>query len=400
MIKQSSILKSFIGFVLSLFFALNSFAQTENIDAPILNSVLTGMDIEKIKGEINTVEISEYIAKDSSGVLKKVKPWLFDHIVRFNDKNIVYRIDYINRSCVNDISYKIDSSKFEYINIDSCSFTKKQVDREIWLYDKSGNIIEYNSSENGVVDNKKVAQYNDNKKITDYKVFARPGDLLRESSYKYDEKGKLIEYRQNYVSYEYLIKYVYNANNLIQEEQRLDEKGILERKTIYKYDSKLNLIEKSEFSGTALTEKETFQYDALGKRTASVTYNEKNIVLFKSTVKYDTKAVKTEETASNYSDNKIYQQLIKKFYPNGNVSESQRKEFNEQGQVTSTLLDKYDSAGNLIESINTDLSDPSNPLKKILKYEFDKRGNWTKKTETFTGEYDTFVVTERKINYR
>ena len=398
--KHFLILKSFIGFVLSLFFALNSFAQSAYIDAPILNSVLTGMDIEKIKGEINTVEISEYIARDSAGVFIKVKPWLFDHIVRFNDKNIVYRIDYINRSCVNDISYKIDSSKFEYINIDSCSFTKKQVDREIWLYDKSGNIIEYNSIENGVVENKKVAQYNDNKKITDYKVFARPGDLLRESSYKYDEKGKLIEYRQNYVSYEYLIKYVYNANNLIQEEQRLDEKGILERKTIYKYDSKLNLIEKSEFSGTALAQKETFQYDALGKRTASVTYNEKNIVLFKSTVKYDTKAVKTEETASNYSDNKIYQQLINKFYPNGNVSESQRKDFNEKGQITSTLLDRYDSAGNQIESINTDLSDPSNPLKKILKYEFDKRGNWTKKTETFTDEYDTFVVTERKISYR
>jgi hypothetical protein len=397
--KHSLILKSFFCYGFFLFFALNSFAQSENIDAPILNSVLTGMDIENIKGEVNTVEISEHIARDSAGVIKKVKPWLFDHVVRFNSKNQVYKIDYTSRSCVKDINYKIDSSKFEYLNLDSCSFTKT-VKGEIWLYDNRGNITEYSSSQNGVVDNKKVALFDENNKITNYKNFGYKGELLRESSFKYDEKGKLLECRQNNFPYISIYKYTYNASNLIQEELRFNEKGDIEWKTTYKYDSKLNLIEKSEYSGSSLSRKETYQYDAKGKKIGSITYDDTNIVINKSILKYDLNGILLEQKDQYYSENKLYEQQMKKYFSNGKVSESQTKTYDEQGAENSIFNDKFDQNGNLVENIRIDISDPKYPIKRIKKYEFDKFGNWIKKTETMPGDSNEFVVTERKINYR
>jgi len=375
------------------------FAQAESIDAPVLNSVLTEMGIEKIKGKVSSVEISEHIAKDSAGVLKKVKPWLFDHTVRFNDKNEVYKIDYTNRSCVKNISYNIDPGKFEYTNLDSCSFNKT-LTKEIWLYDQKGNIVEYSSSKNGTTDSKKEALYDENNKITDFKAFGSKDDLLRESSYKYDEKGKLIEFKQDYVSYKYLIKYIYNTNNKIQEEQRLDEKGNIERKTVYKYDAKLNLSEKSEYAGAVLSIKETFQYDASGKKIASLTYDGNNIVTFRSSAKYDINGKLSEQKDSYYSENKLYEMQLTKYYPNATVSERQTKTYDEAGVENSINTDKFDSNGNVTESVKIDVSDPKNPVKSIDKFEFDKAGNWTKRIKTFTGEQNKFVVTERKINYR
>jgi len=54
----------------------------------------------------------------------------------------------------------------------------------------------------------------------------------------------------------------------------------------------------------------------------------------------------------------------------------------------------------LILLIIVNTSDPNNPIKRIEKYEFDQKGNWIKKIETFADYNNKFIVTERKINYR
>jgi hypothetical protein len=53
----------------------------------------------------------------------------------------------------------------------------------------------------------------------------------------------------------------------------------------------------------------------------------------------------------------------------------------------------------LILLIIVNTSDPNNPIKRIEKYESDQKGNWIKKIKSFA-EYNKFIVTERKINYR
>ena len=388
---------SFLAFC--IFLATNCFGQLNSIDTPVVNSVITAMDIEKIKGVVSSVEISEHIAIDSSGVLKKVEPWLFDKIIRFNSKNQVYRIDYINRPCVNEIIYNIDSSKFEYINFDSCSFSKR-INKKTWLYDKSGNITEYSEYINGKVDRKTTAIYNDKNQLIDFKKYGSKDDLLQETSYQYDEKGKLIEYLVNHISFARRTKNIYNANNLLQEEQSIDENGNVDGKTIYKYDTKSNLVETTNYFGASVTQKELTQYDVKGKKISYVVYDAGNKVTKKSTFKYDLNGTLIEQKDLNYSENKLTGQQVIKYHSNAKIAESQTKSYNEQNIEKSSFTYKNDVNGNLTEEININVSDPNNPIKRIEKYEFDQKGNWIKKIETMTDYNNKFIVTERKINYR
>ena len=83
-----------------------------------------------------------------------------------------------------------------------------------------------------------------------------------------------------------------------------------------------------------------------------------------------------------------------KYGDNGNQIEQNL--FNPDGSLSLKHTYKYDDNGNQTES-NDYNSDGNLSLKYIYKYEYDKAGNWIKKTSIRNNKPDS--ITERVIEY-
>ena len=230
----------------------------------------------------------------------------------------------------------------------------------------------------------KVKTLKETFKALDYGVAINKGDSFFYSS-TFNEKGNMIE-QDHYNSY-----------------------GRLDSKDIYKYDEKGNKIGFVEEGG----------YDNL-RVIASYKYDEKGNMIKVDIddlirkinkivdYKYDQKGNKVEEHrvdlagfAYNYNlpdRNLINEKVTYEYDEKGNVIEEDIEDLESE---TIKITYKYDKRGTVIEVKHYF---PGGPLDFITtyKYEFNKKGNWIKRTEFVTKDGKTVVpqmITEREIEY-
>ena len=304
-------------------------------------------DLDGIKGELASVEIKEHIAIDYFGELKK-QTIKFEGILFFNSNNHRTKfegIDYRNKFSINWI-YKIDSM-FVDIRTNGYSGEEKTNGRETWRYDSRGNIIEFISYENDFIAFKEFAKYNEKNLLIEHKKYGSDGKLESISSCIYDKNGNEIESTFLSDNWSGKSKKVYNQGNKIIEELLFDKNDLVVWSISYKYNNNGKLIE----------------------------INESNEYVYKQTKTY-----------------------------NSNGEKTSTKSYNSKGEVLNNETFVYNAEGALVEEIFTGIFYGGDPKKTVASYEYDQKGNWTKKTEYSvsppTALPSQYTITERKINYR
>jgi len=181
----------------------------------------------------------------------------------------------------------------------------------------------------------------------------------RNTSYKYDKMGNLIEVVDDDKEFGYKVVYSYDKEGNLISQSGDNEKEPLH---VYTYDDKgrkttaTNHIYK-DYSKYTITK---YEYDSDGLETSAITYDNNDKQLNKSTNKYDKNGNLISSTME---------------FPEGITSWA--FVYNDKNQrISSTNSDKdkstckYDKNGRLIEEVQE-----SNGNKSTLKYSYDTQGN-------------------------
>jgi hypothetical protein len=301
-------------------------------------------DLNGIKGELACVEIKEYIAVDYFGELK----FQTLNIVRtyqFDMNNQIIKVDGSEdgKKTSYNISYINNPLVFE-MNCNGFYSGQKINEKKLWRYDNNGNIIEFTLFENDSINRKEFAKYNEKNKLVEFKTYRSTGKLDYQRNYKYDQYGNEIEYVFRSEDTYSIANKIYNTNNQIIEKKEFSDFTNSIRIDRYKYNDEAKLIEENLVTN--------------------------GFPLSKVKITYNSKGKKASKTEYRWNDN-----------------------------ISSTETFVYNSNGDLIEHIFI------NEYKKIYKsFEYDFKGNWTKKTEYSvsppTALPSKYYITERKINYR
>ncbi len=221
------------------------------------------------------------------------------------DQTVKMKIEYVYDSRENMIgitSFMTEGARREHIAIKYNDKNKKieessknprtlEMTGKVYTYDAGGNLLDISNTESGKT----------------YKV----------DTYKYDDKGRKIEFIQYLTS----------------------EKGKIDRIFSYKYDEKGNMIEETiKESDGKLDGVEIYKYDDKGRAVEKL---HKGSYYLKSTMKYDEKGNATDQTS-----------------------------FDEKGNQTGRITCSYDPAGNLFD-YSTFMS---GKLSARLAVKYDERG--------------------------
>lgn len=354
--KTYSMKKYLIIIILSSLSCINIYSQNLNND-----SVINDLKNDELRGKVKSVIF---------------KVFNFDEIYKGNLEKFNYY--FYNE----DERY---TEIFEYLSDSSL------LSREIFKYDKKGNLIEkkefgYNDS----IKNKSIYTYNQNGLLTEedfywvdiFKYYN--GDTTQEfqnnsklelrykTIYKYDDKGHLLEEIVNNSdsSLYYKHKYKYDDKGRLIED-------ILKYKTVYKYDNNGDTIEYLYYDlDGSLYRKEICEYNK--KRNLI----KKNIENETWIYKYNRKGIRLK--VEMYVDGKL--KYIEKYNKRGYLTESIDYKNNEKEII------EYDNNDNIIKDIFKE-----SYITRVYYYEYDKQGNWVKVTHIEDSK--VVQIHERKIEY-
>lgn len=204
-------------------------------------------------------------------------------------------------------------------------------------------------------------------KPAEKKVFDQYGHIADRTEYTYDKNGNLAIQR-SYLNKEYMQfqdSYEYDGGNRILNEIRTDGTGNRVSKTSYEYDGK-NLVKKTNYGATDKVENyEAYTYDHKNNPASKTTFSE-----------LDGEATEYNEYDKN--NNRLSWKL-------------------QRGGKTEIFAEyTYDSHNNMTSykaiSANGDVAE-----QKTFQFEYDKKGNWIKKTVLIT-DTPAFVI-KREIKY-
>lgn len=189
-------------------------------------------------------------------------------------------------------------------------------------------------------------------KQTEDAYYGADGSLIFKMDYAYDTAGGRIE------------KAVYDPHGALKEKESYtnDRGGSAISSSVYKADG-------------ALHSKSDSTYDDKGNKTEWLLYNARGALIDHWTYTYDPDGKKTEE-ARYYADGSLDARYVYRF----------------DGGTLPTQLAKYNAAGVVVEEQKYD-------------YEFDSKGNWTKKTTSkrMSGndrsDFEPAEVASRTITY-
>lgn len=202
----------------------------------------------------------------------------------------------------------------------------------------------------------------------------------------YNEQGDPVKIYSDYTYVErYFItenfEYIYENGKMLQCLSKTDEESSKPDKIIYTYDENGNLIKFEEKRGLdesgnpSYTRYETYEYDENGNVTKKELFFD-GVMNYRHTYEYDAKGNKTKETILNFENKTeeiIYTydengNLIKTFKPTEKYSLTNEYTYNDRGDVLSEKI--------IQEMYETDFTQT---VDKIYEYEYDEKGNITKK---------------------
>lgn len=247
-------------------------------------------------------------------------------------------------------------------------------------FDKNGNLtgISEGFIYYSVGYTRQTYEYDENGNMIEHKTFKSSDSLETKEAYVYDENGGEIEYNR-YNSKDSLLSKAITKNDEYGDWVEVNvysAEGDLTYFSTCKRDEKGNIIEWDSWSQNGSVKgKETYRYDEHG-----------NVIDFKS---YNSDGVLCKNETFNYKYDEHGLKIEKNCY-------------SEKGILFDKYTYKYDNHGNLVEENNYN-SDESLTRKKINNFEYDKSGNWTRKT-SLTRYYNEEMkadcsIAERIIEY-
>lgn len=165
------------------------------------------------------------------------------------------------------------------------------------------------------------------------------------------------------------------------------------RKTMT-YDDKGRLKELIEYTKEGKKDRwYVYEYDVRGNNTTRSYFRTDGSLGSKSTWTYDVNGFKIGYKLETTG----YATSYEKYVVDSKGNRVQETSFDQDYRQRARIVREYDANGNKISESRYDEEDQLR-VKATWKYEYDKQGNWTKRTE-FTGDGVDFNVDERTIIY-
>ncbi len=262
--------------------------------------------------------------------------------------------------------------EYEYATIDDSGNIEEEAEsskKEIFTYNRSGNIIEY-----------KVV---DSKDVIGLKIKYQYENYLLTKENTYNSKNKITE---RWVA-------TYNDKNKIKEAYRVYEGNNIE-KVFYSYDNQANILEEKWVLNNSILFNVNYIYTDNNKTVEKRICNASNKITAIEIRKYNHSGILLEESKFDYKDS-LKGKTICLYNEKGQLIEEQtyNSHLHSEGKIVFT----YDKYGYIIEETwynakNQQTSHITNT------YTYDKLGNWIEKIEYDT-EVQFGIIYKRTINY-
>jgi hypothetical protein len=176
--------------------------------------------------------------------------------------------------------YNEDGNILEYLSYGNNGFQKDNqislLDNLTYKYDERGYLIEMNSQIDHIMAPSNWVYKNDRYGYEiEMNAYFKDGSLSYKSTSKYDAKGNMVE--QNWIEGKETSKQIctYDSeNNLIERNEYYNGSEISSLQTTYKYDSKGNVTEFLAVNAAVhFYTRETYEYDAKGNKIVNTSYD-------------------------------------------------------------------------------------------------------------------------------
>lgn len=215
--------------------------------------------------------------------------------------------------------------------------------------------------------------------------------------YQFNANGRYSEYRQLLAngSQNYKITYSYTPKAKTGEQAYFDKADKPTIKKSMLYDDKGKLLELIEYSkdGNRVSSYK-YQYDAAGNNTTLTYYKEDGTMGSKTTWVYNAMGKATEMSVETPGYANSYKKYV--YDAKGNLTEETW--LDGRKQTTLRFIRTYNDKGNMTEEVKYKGDNTSSFDKTTWQYEYDKQGNWTKKTQ-YTSDGADFNIEKRTIVY-
>lgn len=209
------------------------------------------------------------------------------------------------------------------------------------------------------------------------------------------------------------------VNGKLEEQKKFNGQNASIDRTTYNYDKNGNLKGQNIYLGSnAVQYKDVYEYDSQNRKVSEIRYNFNDEMLYKTEFRYDDAGnLGVKETTNSKGE----PEYLEKFTYDKSGNLLSRSAYEKGGAVTTEDVYEYDAKNNrtawsVYQNKNlimktkyryndkgelTDLisSDNNNKIfdNSSYTYEYDKNGNWTKKTTTKGGK--PVYTEEREITY-
>jgi len=221
-----------------------------------------------------------------------------------------------------------------------------------------------------------------------------PWEKTYAKDYLFNNKGRYTEYMDYGLDgkLSYSIIYTYTAKNTTLA--FFDKEGKAGIKKIHVLDDKGRVTEEIEYTKDGVPDRRyANSYDEKGNKITVTGYKADGTMTSKITYTYDAggRMIGYLTATPGYANSSRKYVLDEK----GNTKEDIW--YNGQGAIEYRYVRTYDEKGNKIEELTYKGKDE---LRNMIrwKYEYDKNGNWTKRTES-NSEGIEFHIEERKLTY-
>jgi hypothetical protein len=198
------------------------------------------------------------------------------------------------------------------------------------------------------------------------------GNMLNRITYSYYPDGNWKQ-AVNYDPYYNplgIFDYSYTENGHISEIKQTNEEGYMVETELFSYDDQGNLTEQTLYNNN-------------GKEIADTEFlynSKKRVISYRTFANEDSLIVYFE---ANYQNDTLLTDAIIEYYADN--------------KPIGTIEYTYDPLGNIIKTVETDLTGKKKAETKIYVYEWDLWGNWTK--QLIKKEDDIEVAASRSISY-
>ena len=237
--------------------------------------------------------------------------------------------------------------------------------------------------------------------------FNRDGSVAQTIVYNYDAEGRSTGYEDSMPGLSAARKHVYvlDLNGKRVEYKIVQPSGsAADERYVYKYDAKGNMIAEDLYHKTSVISRNENAYDSQGRLVSQTMYNPDGSVSARIAKTFDAAGKLVERVRH---DNDLLTYRVRYKYDNkGRVERVEtvgsyvEMDSGSEGHVTGQVVYVYKGNDRLKETL---IYNPDGSFRERLVYDYDSRGNWTKRTRrvkaTPNGKDTPVQVEYRTISY-